>query len=121
MEYFYKCANKIFVILNYRQRQSNNDAMVSIPLNSHERQVYKEFKKEGKSDSAIYRSLFFNKIPSTARAAGQKVNIEIGELGKKQLVYLITRNLKTTFRSLARMTIADLRKMFIIIKELKKR
>ena len=129
MRYFSEYAGKVYAILNCWKRKSEKDAMIALPLNTRELRLYHRLKDNGKSDSTVFNTLFPREIPlssddqsvqpakRTSDAEKQKVEIDIRELNKKQLIHLILREMQTTLKSLPRMTKTDLQKILLIVKQ----
>ena len=113
MQYFYETKKKIFAILNCRRRRSVDDRIIAMPLDTQELRIYRESKAKGKPDSAIFRTLFPPRIEDVGNLAAEEISVRLGSLNKKQLVHLITEELKVNLPSLTKMNIPDLRKMLL--------
>ena len=113
MEYFLEMDGEVYAIVNQKHRKSENDVMVRLALHEDERTIYDQLKKEGRDESAIFQVLFPefkspDKIP-------RKIEIDVDDLTKSQVLHMISKYMQTKLRSLSRMTVKDLRELLLFI------
>lgn len=116
MQYFTEINGRIHAILNYALRQSNDDEIISEPLDTRELAIYRNLKGAGQNDPEIFKTLFPPSIPKINRRPPSKVEIEIEQLNKRQLIHLILQEVKTSIVSLSRMSVTDLRKLLLSLR-----
>ena len=58
MKYFSEHHGKIYAITNWKHCNSNSDVMVRVPLKKHEIEEFEKLKKDGKTETEIFNSLF---------------------------------------------------------------
>ena len=120
MKHFIEKDQEVLAILNSRLRQSESDVILSIPLSTRELKKYQRLKKEGKTDSRIFKELYPQESGLTSEKP-VKVSVGISELSKKQIIRLIHEELRLSLPSLHKMKVDDLRKMLHVITELRRR
>ena len=107
---FIQIGNRRLAVLNSRSRDKTDDVIISRELNPEERTTFERLKSEDRSDSEIYRLLFPEK-----RATQQRVYVPIEILNKSQLVELINSRTDEPLKSLKRLNLTDLRKLYILL------
>jgi len=114
MEYFSNMNGKVIAITNCYQRHSNDDVIITSPLNTQQLEIYKEKKSDNLSDSHIFNLLY----PRTTYIDqeldiphGTKILIDIELLTKHQIIHLINNHLDCDLKSLSKMSHKDLCKL----------
>ena len=113
MEYFFEIEEEVYAILNQKHRKSENDVMVRLALHEDERTIYNQLKQEGKDESAIFQVLFPEfKSP---HKKPRKIEINVDDLNKPQVIKTISMYMETELPSLSRMTLKDLQELLLFI------
>ena len=94
-------------VLNWQQRRSQTDAIVSRPLSREELRLYCEARERGLDEPDIFRRM----LPHRRRA--RRTAAELNQLTKKQLVDLVMVRLGAALPSLGRMTKDDLQTLYL--------
>lgn len=114
MKCFSEQGDKVFAILNCRQRQNDDDAMVTMPLDTREYSLYQEMIDEGKDESEIFKTLFPPEIEP--KRQDREITLSVSILNKRQLIVLITEELGISLPTLTRMSVNDLREMLLVLR-----
>jgi len=105
--------NNVYAILNWRFRKGQSDVMLAKLLDTQQLGRYQKLVGEGVTDETIFNKFYPEKLESK-----NKVLITIEQLSKEQLTHLINTHLGKPLASMSRMSIEDLRSLFLEIEGL---
>ncbi len=111
MKFFTENGSKVFVITNWKSRNSEADAMLRMPLTGPQKKVYIDLKDKGEDETVIYNTLF----PSPPEERKRTIQIEVDDLTKPQMITQINRELGLSLESLDRMKVDDLKEMLLAL------
>ena len=126
--FFTKADGKVKAILNWRTREDGDLLLLSDTFNTEDMTLYHDLKDLGKDDRFIFDTFFPSKetrklITESEKQSGEKavgtleVTINIEQLTKPQIAFLIQREMKTLLPSLKNMSKEDLVKLFLELVE----
>lgn len=120
MEYFSESGNLVYAITNSKNRRSSEDVQIRVPLKGDALKKYLKMKKAGENESDMFSILFPDRDTTIAVLVGsRKIEIEVDELSKPQVVDLLTKEIEIELQSIERMTLNDLRELLLRIRSLK--
>jgi hypothetical protein len=126
--FFTKADGKVKAILNWRTRKDGDVLLLSDTFNNEDMTLYHDLKDLGEDDRFIFNTFFPSKetkklITESKKESGGKavgtleVTINIEQLTKPQIAFLIQREMKTLLPSLKNMAKEDLVKLFLELVE----
>ena len=126
--FFTKADGKVKAILNWRTRKDGDILLLSDTFNNEDMTLYHDLKDLGEDDQFIFDTFFPSKettklIAESEKESGDKrvgtleVTINIEQLTKPQIAFLIQREMKTLLPSLKNMSKEDLVKLFLELVE----
>jgi len=126
--FFTKADGKVKAILNWRTRKDGDVLLLSDTFNNEDMTLYHDLKDLGEDDQFIFDTFFPSKetkrlIAESRKESGEKsvgtleVTINIEQLTKPQIAFLIQREMKTLLPSLKNMAKEDLVKLFLELVE----
>ena len=115
---FFKSSGKVKAILNWQTMKNGDALLLSDTLDTEHLNLYEGFKELGKDDQFIFEKFFSPKKTKKLLLASKKVDtlevtIEIEQLTKSQLTYLIEREIKAALPTLKKMSKEDLVTLFL--------
>lgn len=108
-----------YVVMNWFQRRSVQDAAVVVKLSSECLEKYSQFKSQRYSDKRIFRSLFPNHLAHTKDGKPQYVPVDIALLTQDQLADSINVALGLDVPSFRKLPAEDLRLIYKALVEKK--
>lgn len=115
---FFKSGGKVKAILNWQTMKNGDALLLSDTLDTEHMNLYEGFKELGKDDQFIFEKFFSPQKTKKLLLASKKVDtlevtIEIEQLTKSQLTYLIEREIKAALPTLKKMSKEDLVTLFL--------
>ena len=119
---FFRSGGKVKAIINWRTMKAGDALFLYDTLDTEHMNLYEELKNLGKDDQFIFDKFFSpteskKLLVASKKAEALEVTIEIEQLTKPQLKYLIEREIKTTLPSLNKMSKDDLVTLFLKLVE----
>lgn len=100
--------NRIYAILNWKERRYQGATIYAEQLSESEEAQYRRLSRAGKSESEI----FYNLFPVTRYSSGLDI-IELLNTCKAEIAILIQKQLQIALPSLTRMSRRDLLSLYI--------
>jgi len=104
---FRNLGNQIYVILNWRDRQDDDDIVILHPLDAQQQQSYQQLRQSGASDEDIYKEMFPQIVVTHT-----DTTLDPCTLTKQQLSQLIFRDVDVSLPALQRMNREDLVRIY---------
>ena len=107
---FTELGGKLYAVLNWHVRKDENDVMVAAPLDKKQQRAYVSGKRQGLSDSVIFRRIF-----PPSKKPTEKISVDVNALTKPQMAALIEKSLAIKAPTLLRMGKRDLKRLLMAV------